>query len=108
MRKESNENEKNIKIWDHVEYGSHSWTKTLLKYYELKTVHDVWYEMGIYRAANYFGCTPWSISYLANRENWKRPATKAPAIYTGVLRGNLDPKDFNTLDFSMLPDKTDE
>jgi len=97
------ENNNNIKIWDHVEYGSRSWTRTLLEYYDLETVKDYWYENGIYQTANHFGCTPWSISYLANRENWKRPATKAPAIYKGVLRGNLDPEDFNTLDFSMLP-----
>lgn len=105
MSKEHDTNEKNIKIWDHVEDGSHSWTKTLLEHYDKQEIFETWYQNGIYECARIYGTTPWSISYLAQRENWKRPATKAPAIYKGVLRGNLDPDDFKTLDFSMLDDE---
>lgn len=54
----------------------------------------------MYRTANIYGTSPWVIRYLANKNEWKRPADKAPIILKGVKAGTVPSGFYKNLIFN--------
>lgn len=70
--------------------------------YGLDHICKVWKQKGMYKTAAELKTSPYVVRDIAQTENWKRPAERAPIILAGVKAGKMDPAHYKTLDFSNV------
>lgn len=79
---------------------SYSETWKITEQYGLQQIKEIWQEKGMYKTAEQLDTSPEVIRHIAKKNNWQRPAEKAPAILQGVKNGNISADDYKNLNFS--------